>query len=130
MGAKGFASHRDMSGSASTEGVWLQEIVLVLVTTTPPHAAVPVTVRVAVKDPLGTEGVKRASAGLLFCVHVPRASPPDHITEDAVPPYDAPVMDIGASGVDEHLTIAGPAFAVGIPSMVNRALFDLKAQPP
>jgi len=96
----------------------------------PPHAAVPVTVRVATKEPLVTEGVKVARAGFVFCVHVPMASPPDQITVDADPPLDAPVIGIGVSGVVEHLIIGAPALAVGSPFIVSNALSDLKAQPP
>ena len=58
MAASGVPSHLDMSGPASTTGVWLHPTDLVLVITVLPHEVVPVTVRVAVNEALGTEGVK------------------------------------------------------------------------
>ena len=74
-------SHLEIFGPASTAGVWLHLICLVSVITIPPHEVVAVTVRVAVKEALGTDGVKYASAGLLFCVHVPSPAPPVHIAD-------------------------------------------------
>ena len=83
IGARGVASQRVIFGPASTAGVWLHAISLVRVITMPPHEVVAVTVKVAVNEALGTEGVKYARAGLLFCVHVPRPAPPVH-TADCV----------------------------------------------
>jgi len=81
IGARGVASQRVIFGPASTAGVWLHAISLVRVITMPPHEVVAVTVNVAVNEALGTEGVKYARAGLLFCVHVPRPAPPVQIAE-------------------------------------------------
>jgi len=81
MGARGVASHLEIFGPASTAGVWLHAISLVLVMTMPPHDVVAVTVKVAVNDALGTDGVKYARAGLLFCVHVPSPAPPVNTAE-------------------------------------------------
>jgi hypothetical protein len=59
----------------------------------PPHDVVAVTVRVAVNDALGTEGVKYARAGfVLFWVHAPYPSPPLHIAVAQVPVVVVPVM--------------------------------------
>jgi hypothetical protein len=76
IAARGVASHLDILGPASTAGVWLHAIVRVRVITIPPQEVVAVTVSVAVNEPLGTDGVKYASAGFVFWVHVPRAPPP------------------------------------------------------
>ena len=54
---------------------------LVLVMTMPPQEVVAVTVNVAVNEALGTDGVKYARAGLLFCVHVPNPAPPVHTAD-------------------------------------------------
>jgi hypothetical protein len=74
-----------ISGPASTVGVWLHDTVLVLDTVTPPHAAEPVTVSLAVKVPLVLPafGVKKyACAGLLFCVQVRIVSPPVQMADE------------------------------------------------
>ena len=81
MGARGVASHLEMLPPASTAGVSPHEMVLVSAGLVPVQPPDPVSVMVAVKLPLVVVGVKVASAGLAFCVHVPRPAPPVHVAE-------------------------------------------------
>ncbi|MBA7567210.1 hypothetical protein ES708_08919 [subsurface metagenome] len=122
--------HRMISDPASAVGVCAQLIVLVSVSRTPPHEAVPVTVSVAVKLPLLTDGENVARAGFASCIQVPGPATSDHIAELYVPPAVAPVIKIGSVGVALHLLIANPASAVGKASTVKRAGSDLNGQPP
>ena len=130
MGNMLLSSHLSMSAPASTAGVSLQVMFLVPETITLPQASVPVIVIRAVKEPSGTEGVKVASAALLFCVQVPSDSPPDHSTDEAEPPCMVPVIGMGSYGAGVHKAISGPADTEGNPFTVSRAASDLKAQPP
>ena len=82
MGARGVASHLEMLLPASITGVSPHVMVLVSEGLVPEHAPLPVRVTVAVKLPLVVVGVKVASAGLAFCVHVPRPAPPVHVAEE------------------------------------------------
>ena len=93
IGARGVASQRVIFGPASTAGVWLHAISLVRVITIPPHEVVAVTVKVAVNDALGTEGVKYARAGLYCSVSMyPYPAPPVHTAVAYVPVVVVPVM--------------------------------------
>ena len=80
IGFVGVAVHRFIFPPAAAVGVWAQLIVLVSVSKTPPHEALPVTVSVAVKLPLVTVGVNVARAGSGSWVHAPRPTPPDQST--------------------------------------------------
>src|ERR1051326_5694580 len=100
--------HVVMSGPAVSTGAVPHVIVLVDVALA--HPFVPVSVSVAVNDPLPDEGVNVARAGLAFCVHVP--VPPLHVgVPEYVPVAVAPVIVIAA--VPVHVVMLGPAVATG-----------------
>src|ERR1051326_6688549 len=100
--------HVVMSGPAVATGAVPHVIVLVDVELA--HPFVPVSVSVAVNDPLPDEGVKVARAGSAFCVHVP--VPPLHVgVPEYVPVAVAPVIVIAA--VPVHVVMSGPAVATG-----------------
>jgi hypothetical protein len=65
-GAKGVRSHLLRSGPATASGFLPHETMRVSKGLVPRQAPEPVAVRVAVKEPLGTEGVKTARAGFAF----------------------------------------------------------------
>ena len=89
-------------------------MVLVSAGFVPAHAPPPVRVIVAVKLPLVVVGVNVASAGLAFCVHVPRPAPPVHVAEVYVPVAEAPVIAMGARGVASQRVMLLPASTVGV----------------
>jgi hypothetical protein len=100
--------HVVMLGPAVATGAVPHVIVLVDVALA--HPFVPVSVSVAVNDPLPDEGVNVARAGLAFCVHVP--VPPLHVgVPEYVPVAVAPVIVIAA--VPVHVVMLGPAVATG-----------------
>jgi hypothetical protein len=113
IAARGVPSQRVIVAPAFEVGVWLQVIVLVLVGLVPTQPALPVTVKVAVKLPFATVGVKVASAGSAFCVHEPDPPPPVHVTALKLPPAVAPVIAIADNGVPLQRLILAPAAAVG-----------------
>jgi hypothetical protein len=121
MGVVPDALHRFIAAPAIGTGVWDHDIVRVLVGFVPRHEPLPVTVRVAVNDPLVTEGVNVARAGLIFCVHAPRPPPPLHVVALNVPVAEAPVIAIAASGVASQRLKAPPAVAVGTGLTVRSA---------
>ena len=73
---------------------------------------------VAINEPAGIEGVKTASAGLLFWVHVPKPLPPDQVL--LPPDEDAPVIVIEAGPL--QLFIEVPALADGRPATLTVTL--------
>ena len=113
MGARGFRSHLLVSGPAAATGVSPQVISRVSVGFVPAQAAAPVAVRVAVKEPFGTDGVKVAKAGSGFCIQVPSPAPPDYAKPAWVPVTDAPVIVMGARGVASHRERSAPASTSG-----------------
>lgn len=74
----------------------------------------PVSVSVAVNDPLETVGVNRARAGFASCVHVPSPAPPDHAWLLYVPEAVAPVIVMAANGAASHLDMLAPASTAGV----------------
>src|SRR5207249_6334453 len=108
--------HVVILGPAVATGAVPHVIVLVAVALLHPFA--PVSVSVAVNDPLAAEGVNVASAGLAFCVHVPDPAPPLQVgLPEYVPVAVAPVIVMAA--VPVHVVILGQ---VGIPSCSSREI--------
>jgi len=102
--------HVDIFEPAFAAGGSYHVITLVSVAFTQP--LVPVNVSVAVNDPEAVDGVNIASAGLVFCVHVPSPPPPLHVGMPLyVPLAVAPV--IGMAAVPVHVDMSGPALAMG-----------------
>jgi hypothetical protein len=78
--ARGVASQRFKFAPAPAVGVCPHVITRVEVGLVPAQPSLPVTVRVAVNEPLVTVGVNVARAGLTFCVQLPNAPPPVQFT--------------------------------------------------
>jgi len=112
--ARGVPLHLVILDPAVATGVCDHDIVLVLVGFVPVHAPDPVSVRVAVKLPLIVVGVKRARAGLAFCVQLPNPPPPDQLFELYVPVAEAPAIAMNEVPVALHLFIAAPALGTGV----------------
>jgi hypothetical protein len=84
----------------------------------PVQLELPVTVRVAVKEPLETLGVNDQVAGSVVpTVQLPKPAPPVQFTAEYVPPADEPVMNI--SLVPVQVLMLAPALAVGSGSTVT-----------
>jgi hypothetical protein len=131
IAASGVPSQRVISEPADAVGVWPQVIVLVLVGLVPAHAPLPVTVNVAVKEPLVTIGVNVERAGSAFCTQLPRPPPPLHALPLFVPPRVAPVIVIAARGVPSQRFIAAPAEAVGVcPQVIVLVLVGFEPKHP
>jgi hypothetical protein len=80
MAANGVPSQRLIAGPAVViAGDKPQLMVRVAVGLVPAQLPLPVSVRVAVNDPVLVVGVKVARAGFAFCAQVPRPPPPLHV---------------------------------------------------